>query len=249
VLVAITMARPGTTAVTLATALLFWPLCLNGQRASELLADALTQVRAHRLDSAITLLHTITSSGQADSSERAEAFLWLGVATFYKGQASAAAGSFRNALGIDPLLTPAGVLVSLDSGLAALWENEQTYALCEEALPAWLPPSGSSTTENPLNSGARAAQVPTIVSGPRLWYPDNLRRAGIQGRVLVRVIVDTLGRAERGSVRVIWTAHRDLNKPVIEYMEHARFSAAILSARRARSCVVLPVDFKISRHR
>src|SRR5258706_15150941 len=115
------MARPGTTAVTLATALLFWPLCLNGQRASELLADALTQVRAHRLDSAITLLHTITSSGQADSSERAEAFLWLSGATFYKGQASAAGGSFRNGLAIVPFLMPAGGLFSLDSRLPCLW--------------------------------------------------------------------------------------------------------------------------------
>jgi TonB family protein len=244
------MPRPGTIAVALATVLVFWPLCLNGQRASELLADALSQVRAHRLDSAITLLHTITASGEADSSERAEAFLWLGVATFYKGQDSAAAASFRNALGIDPLLTPVGVLGSLDSGLAALWENEQTQAVCDEALPAWLPAAGSSTTQtNALNSRARAAQAPTIVSGPRLWYPDNLRRAGIQGRVLVRVIIDTLGRAEQRSVRVIWTAHPGLNHPVVEYMEHARFSVATSSAGRARSCVVLPVDFKISRHR
>jgi TonB family protein len=233
-------------AVTLATVLAFWPLCLSGQRASELL-DALSQIRAHRLDSAITLLHTITTSRQADSSERADAFLWLGVASFYKGQDSAAGAAFRDALGINALMTPAGVLAKLDSGVAALWEREQTRALCDEALPAWLPPSSPSLTPDPLNSEARAAQSPAIVSGPQLWYPDNLRRAGIQGRVLARAIIDTLGRAERRSVRILWTAHPDFNDPVIEYIKHAHFSVAVWGARRTRACVVVPVSFTIKR--
>lgn len=235
-------------AIILATAWVFWPLYLSGQQMSELLADALSQIRARRLDSAITLLQTVATSAQAGSSEQIEAFVWLGVASFYKGQDSTAAAAFRNALEIDAFLRPTEVLVRLDSGLAVLWESEQTRAMCDETLPAWLPPPiGTSSMGDPMNAEARAAHSPTIVSGPELRYPDNLRREGIQGRVLARVIIDTLGRAEPRSVRILLTSHPDFNSTVIAYMERARFSVTLLGARRVRSCVVVPVDFKIKR--
>ena len=230
-------------ALTIATALVFWPLRLNGQRPAQLLADALDQILARRLDSAITLLDAVTTSPQADSSERADAFVWLGVATFYKNQDSAAGYAFRDALRYNPLVTPTGSLAQLDSGLTALWEREQTTVLCGEALPAWR--WGPSPTDGPLNSDARAAQGPKIVSGPQVPYPDNLRRAGIQGRVVVRAVIDSLGRAERGSIRILRTAHPGFNVPVTEYTEDARFSVAISSAGRIRSCVVFAFDFRI----
>jgi TonB family protein len=98
-----------------------------------------------------------------------------------------------------------------------------------------------------MNAEARAAQAPEIVSGPPLWYPDNLRRAFIQGRVLVRAIIDSSGKAERGSVRVLFTPNPGFNQPVIDYTEHAQFSVAVSRGVRTRSCVVIPVDFKIKR--
>ena len=228
-----------------ALALMLGPSRLSSQRSGQLLTDARDQIRTRNLDSAITLLHAITTSSQADSSERAEAFIWLGVATFYKGQDSTATYAFKDALDNNPLQTPAAVLARLDSGLAALWERQQTTVLCGEALPAWLGDPGP--TGAPLNPDARAAQGPEVISGPLLSYPDNLRRAYVQGRVMVRALIDTLGRAERGSVRIISTAHRDFNKPVTEYMERAHFRVAVSSAGRVRSCVILPVDFRIKR--
>jgi len=44
---------------------------------------------------------------------------------------------------------------------------------------------------------------PEVLSGPALNYPDLLRQAGVQGRVLVQAIIDTSGRAEPPSVKVI----------------------------------------------
>ena len=44
---------------------------------------------------------------------------------------------------------------------------------------------------------------PERISSPPAVYPDSLRQAGISGRVVVRVIIDTLGRAERESTRVV----------------------------------------------
>jgi hypothetical protein len=236
--------------VAVAIAILVAPSLLNAQGSAKLLADARGQLAGHNLDSAITILRTVTSDQRADSSSRAEAFMWLGVAAFYKGQDSAALVDFREALRNDPLLVAATPLASLDSTLADWWEREQTLALCGEALPAWgWPPAPlpAPTTVTPMNVDARVGQAPEIISGPRLEYPDNLRRALVQGRVLARVIIDTSGHAERGSVRVLTTPHHDFKQPVIEYTEHARFRGAVLHGARVRSCVVLPVDFRISR--
>ena len=237
------MSRVLLSPLIVALALMLGPSRLHGQRSGQLLTDARRQIQARNLDSAVTLLRAITTPGQADPSERAEAFIWLGVATFYKGQDSIAGYAFKNALYNNPLLMPAAVLARLDSGLAALWERQQTGVLCGETLPAWLRDIGPTVTS--LNSDARSAQGPEIISGPPLSYPDNLRRADVQGRVMVRALIDTLGRAERGSVRIIRTAHRDFNEPVTGYMERARFRVAVSSAGRVRSCIILPVDFSI----
>jgi TonB family protein len=210
-------------------------------QSSQALADALAQIRAHKLDSATVLLQQIATAPGADSSERAVAYMWLGVASFYSGQDSAARNHFTRALEIDPLLTASGVLARLDSSLAAAWEDEQTRALCGEALPAWIWATAPSETGEPLNSRARGSRPPDIVSGPALNYPEDLRLVGIQGRVVARVIIDSSGHAKPGAIRIISTPNTGFNESVTKYFQKAQFTP------RTRSCVVLPVDFKIRR--
>ncbi len=232
--------------LVMATALLATPSSLCAQSHSQLLAGARAQLIGHNLDSAITLLRAVADNGQADSSERAEAFMWLGVTTFYKGQDSSAKDAFREALRNDPLLVAATMLANLDSTLADMWEREQTIAVCGEMMPAWGWPPGPPTTARGMNQEARAGQAPEIISGPPLLYPSNLREALIQGRVLVRAVIDPSGKAERGSVRVLSTPNHGFNSAVTDYTEHAKFSGAMAGGARIRSCVVLPIDFKIT---
>ena len=80
--------------------------------------------------------------------------MWLGVATYYKGQDSAATVHFRSALQINPVLTAASLLAKLDSGMAVSWENEQTRELCGEAMPAWIQTAAPSAALEPLNANA-----------------------------------------------------------------------------------------------
>ena len=49
------------------------------------------------------------------------------------------------------------------------------------------------------------SQKPALLFGPRLDYPEDLRRNRIQGRVLVQAILDTLGRIEPGSIQFVMT--------------------------------------------
>ena len=88
---------------------------------------------------------------------------------------------------------------------------------------------------------------PEVLSGPALAYPDLLRQAGVQGRVLVQAIIDTSGRAEPPSVKVIQSANPGFDQPAKNYVLRALFRPARVHGRAVRVLVNLPIDFKIKR--
>ncbi|HEY7192541.1 MAG TPA: energy transducer TonB, partial [Gemmatimonadales bacterium] len=90
-------------------------------------------------------------------------------------------------------------------------------------------------------------QRPSIISGPSLRYPDIMRESGIEGRVLVQAIIDTMGRAESGSIRIVNSPHPGFNNAARDYVAHALFRPARLHGRAVRVLVNMPIDFKIRR--
>lgn len=88
---------------------------------------------------------------------------------------------------------------------------------------------------------------PEVLSGPSLRYPDLLRQAGIQGRVVVQAIIDTSGRAEPASVKVIQSPNPGFDHPARTYVLRALFRPARVHGRAVRVLVNLPIDFKIKR--
>jgi TonB family protein len=88
---------------------------------------------------------------------------------------------------------------------------------------------------------------PVIISGPQLNYPDLLRHAGVQGRVLVQAIIDTSGRAEPQSVKIIQSPNPGLDQPAKNYVLRALFRPARVHGRAVRVLLNLPIDFKIKR--
>jgi len=88
---------------------------------------------------------------------------------------------------------------------------------------------------------------PEVLSGPQLQYPDLLRQAAIQGRVLVQAIIDTSGRAEAPSVKVIQSPNPGFDQPAKNYVLRALFRPARVHGRAVRVLINLPIDFKIKR--
>jgi TonB family protein len=86
---------------------------------------------------------------------------------------------------------------------------------------------------------------PEILSGPSLQYPDLLRQAGIQGRVIVQAIIDTSGRAEPPSVKVIQSPNPGFDQPAKTYVLRALFRPARVHGRAVRVLINQPIDFKI----
>jgi periplasmic protein TonB len=87
---------------------------------------------------------------------------------------------------------------------------------------------------------------PEVLSGPQPQYPDLLRQAGIQGRVIVQAIIDTSGRAEPPSVKVIQSPNPGFDQPAKTYVLRALFRPARVHGRAVRVLVNLPIDFKIA---
>jgi len=88
---------------------------------------------------------------------------------------------------------------------------------------------------------------PEVLSGPQLQYPDLLRQAAIQGRVLVQAIIDTAGRAEPPSVKVIQSPNPGFDQSAKNYVLRALFRPARVHGRAVRVLINLPIDFKIKR--
>lgn len=88
---------------------------------------------------------------------------------------------------------------------------------------------------------------PEVLSGPQLQYPDLLRQAGIQGRVLVQAIIDTTGRAEPQSVKIIQSPNPGFDQSAKNYVLRALFRPARVHGRAVRVLLNLPIDFKVKR--
>ena len=89
------------------------------------------------------------------------------------------------------------------------------------------------------------SQKPALLFGPRLDYPEDLRRNRIQGRVLVQAILDTLGRIEPGSIQFVGTPHAGFMMSVAQYLGLARFRPGRRNGLLVRSLVHMPVDFRL----
>jgi TonB family protein len=88
---------------------------------------------------------------------------------------------------------------------------------------------------------------PELLTRPPLQYPDLLRQAGVQGRVLVSAIIDTLGRAEPNSVKVVQSPNPGFDQPARNMVLKSLFRPARVHGRAVRVLVNLPIDFTIKR--
>jgi protein TonB len=76
-------------------------------------------------------------------------------------------------------------------------------------------------------------------------YPPLLRDAGIEGEVRVQFVVDTAGKAEAGSIRILSTSHALFTDAVRKALAKMRFRPAETGSRKVRQIVELPFAFSL----
>jgi TonB family protein len=87
-------------------------------------------------------------------------------------------------------------------------------------------------------------EPPVLLAGPPLGYPDVLRRAGTTGTVMAQLVIDTLGRAEPGSL-VLQSSHPGFEAAARAYVVSALFRPGRTHGRAVRVLVRLPISFTL----
>src|SRR6266550_6295885 len=115
----------------------------------------------------------------------------------------------------------------------------------EDVRAIWVDDGGDTASGAPADALTRSVFVgPELLSGPRLQYPELLRRAGIEGRVIVQATIDTTGRAEPASVKVIESAHAGFNESAASWVRQALFRPARVNGQAVRALMKIPIEFK-----
>ena len=110
-------------------------------------------------------------------------------------------------------------------------------------------PFGRDTAARPLVSAdaVYAAEVleerPERIGGAAPQYPDLLRNAGIGGRVRLEFVLDTAGRVETGSARVLESTHELFSRAALAAVASWIFRPGRIDGRAVKVRVRMPVDF------
>ncbi len=92
-------------------------------------------------------------------------------------------------------------------------------------------------------------EKPEPLSHPAVVYPPLLQQAGIEGRVVVQAIIDTTGRVEPNSVRIIESSNPGFDQPAKNVVLKSLYRPGRVYGRAVRVLVRIPIDFKIQRNR
>jgi periplasmic protein TonB len=158
-------------------------------------------------------------------------------------------------------------------GRAALPVADPLLVVLPTDVPVTIPEPGSMsrllegafdrTPVSSLGSGGEGA-APNVADGQPLEarhvdravmalpgsgsprYPSMLQSAGIEGDVRAQFVVDTVGRVEPGSVRILESSHESFSQAVRDALARARFVPAEARGRKVRQLVEQPFSFKLT---
>ena len=78
-------------------------------------------------------------------------------------------------------------------------------------------------------------------------YPNLLRQAAVEGEVLAQFVVDTTGRAEVGSLKILKSSHDLFTESVRTALPQMRFVPADVGGKKVKQLVQEPFSFSMSR--
>lgn len=78
-------------------------------------------------------------------------------------------------------------------------------------------------------------------------YPPVLLAQAVEGMVLMRYVVDTLGRADMRTTEVLLSSHPQFTQAVMQALPGMRFRPAMIASRRVRQLVEQEFAFRIQR--
>jgi periplasmic protein TonB len=90
-------------------------------------------------------------------------------------------------------------------------------------------------------------QVATAPGSIQPRYPDMLRSASVEGEVLAQFVVDTSGRADMRTFKVLKSSHDLFTASVRQALQNMRFYPAEVGGRKVKQVVQQPFTFSLNR--
>src|SRR5215467_1172493 len=81
-------------------------------------------------------------------------------------------------------------------------------------------------------------------SAPR--YPDVLVAAKVEGQVLAQFVVDTMGRADTATFKILRSSHVLFSMAVKQNLPLMKFTPAEVAGRKVKQLVQMPFNFSIT---
>jgi protein TonB len=102
-------------------------------------------------------------------------------------------------------------------------------------------------TDQPYFEFQVEKQVQTAAGSPQPRYPDMLKSANIEGEVLAQFVVDTTGRAEMGTFKVLKSSHDGFTQAVRNVLPNMKFYPAEIGGRKVKQMVQQPFTFALTK--
>src|SRR5688500_7050260 len=102
-------------------------------------------------------------------------------------------------------------------------------------------------TDQPFFEVQVEKQVAQIPCSTCLSYPDMLRSSNVEGEVLAQFVVDTTGKYENGSFKVLKSSHDLFTAAVRNALPKMRFYPAEVGGRKVKQLVQQPFTFSLQK--
>jgi protein TonB len=108
-------------------------------------------------------------------------------------------------------------------------------------------PYVSEGSDQPFFEFQVEKQVQQIPGSGNLRYPDMLRSSNVEGEVLAQFVVDTTGKYENGSFKVLKSSHDLFTAAVRNALPTMRFYPAEVGGRKVKQLVQQPFTFSLQK--
>jgi TonB family protein len=113
-------------------------------------------------------------------------------------------------------------------------------------LPWGRPGDGGGGDLGRVYREAVVDDPPRLVSSRPVEYPRLLHEAGVEGTVLIEVVIDTLGHPEAETLRAVESPHAEFTRAACRVVLEAVYLPGRIEGRRVRVLVRVPVAFRIA---
>jgi len=108
-------------------------------------------------------------------------------------------------------------------------------------------PSGLKLCAEPWYAAATASLLqdqPEVKKRVEPWYPELLKKAGIEGKVIVNVFIDEQGKVEK--TKILESTHEAFSEAATKAAMQWEFSPAMKEGKPIKAEVTIPFRFKLA---